>query len=164
MNSDGLSIPQSHSAQAKSTVQHGGREEGMEGRLSLLLHSYSLGVVLVCCVLLIIYNLYHPKVPLHAFHPPAHTHDGGCRLGQTDLGELATLCLLSGDVGCRLAPYHAFIIVTVTRTEPVGGAKPLEESFLPREEAKAEETAGPRSRVSGDIRKKGCSVHGSQPH
>lgn len=130
MHSDGLSIPQSHSAWATST--RGGR-----GRLGLLLYPYSPGIVFVC-VYLVIYDLHHPDVRLYYTVLQRCTKRGrdrnpGCRpcLSQTDPGKLATLCLLSGDVGSRLAlprchhrhchPYRA-----------CGGPKPLEENLLPQ--------------------------------
>lgn len=89
------------------------------------------------------------------------TQDAGPAFPITDPGKLATLCLLSGDVGSRLPlprchhrhchPYRA-----------CGGAKPLEENLLLRE-AEAEETVL-ASLQSLRLFEKGCSVHGSQPH
>lgn len=68
-----------------------------------------------------------------------------CRLSQTDPGELAALCRLSGDVRSRLPLPRCHHHRHCRPDDARGGAEPLEESFLPRE-AKAEETTGPRSR------------------
>lgn len=122
----------------------------------------------VCRVSLVIYDLHHPKVPLHYTFLQRYTKAGRerntgrqPRLSQTDPGKLAALCLLSGDVRSRLPlPYchHRHCHPDGAR----GGAKPLEENLLLRE-AEAEETAL-ASLQSLRPFEKGCSVHGSQPH
>ena len=149
MHSDGVSTRQSHCSGKNKNQQRSG--EGREdARAPSCVHILSF----VCCVLLIIYNLYHPRVPL--YHTPPGREGSG--LSQTDTGELAPLCLLSGDVRSRFPLprcHHRHCHPDGARS----GAKPLEESLLHRE-AEAEETAGPRSRVSGYF-EKGCSVHGS---
>lgn len=103
-----------------------------------------------------------PKSP-SALLPPANIHteveqdsDGGrrgrcCHLTQTESSELATLCLLSGDIRSRL-PLPCCHNHHCHPDGARGGAKPLEESFLPSD-AKAEETAGPCFRVSGYFKK-----------
>lgn len=111
--------------------------------------------------MLCFYSLFticiNPKVPVH-FRAAA---DSGDTPSQTDPGKLATLCLLSGDVGSlwslpRCHHHHC------QPDEACGGPEPLEESFLPGD-AKVEQTAGPHFRVSSYF-KKGCSVHVTVPH
>lgn len=156
MHSDGLSIPQSLRQNQQRSSE---RSDGERGCLCLLPPSASLHIHPCLLFLLVIYNLYHPEVSVHQ-SPPANLHRGQrscccccCRCAHKNRpGRISNI--MSALWGCPLShpPVKSLSSSLSPRQSPRGGAKPLEHSLLPGD-AEAEETAGPRSRVSGYLKK-----------
>lgn len=147
MHSDGLSTRQSHCSGKKSTAQRG--REG--GRLSPLLHPYSL-FCLLC------FTHYLQSVSSQS---PSVSYPSWAREEWTFTNRHWRISTIMSPLWGRSFSLSPAMLPSSSLSpgrSPFRG-KPLEESLFHRE-AEAEETAGPRSRVSGYF-EKGCSVHGS---
>lgn len=161
MHSDGLSIPWSHSALAKSTVQRGGRG----ARASSCIH-----ILRVLCLFVVFYSLFTIRIPLHFTQLQMYIEAGrernsgqrrrSWRLSQTDPGELATLSALWGRSlspapamlpSSSLSPGRGPWMGKATWGElPSQGSWSWRDSWAPLQSLR--------------LFRKGCSVHGSSPH